>query len=226
MLERQGIKLDRSTFVNWVGRACWWLTPFEELMLCTVLASPTVFAADTTLQVLDLGRGRTETGQLWCYAVDDSPWNGPSQPMAAYVHSVDRMNERLAAHISSIRRVLQVDGYNGFEALAGSRPHASVTLTFYGSHMLRRFEAEICGRPSELRRSSRHERNRPFVEALLGWLHDQISRLSTAYDSIAWLTDVLEHVISDQTKSHETHTLLPWNWPAANTSREAEQNAA
>ncbi len=27
MLERQGIKLDRSTLANWVGRACWWLTP-------------------------------------------------------------------------------------------------------------------------------------------------------------------------------------------------------
>jgi transposase len=119
--------------------------------------------------------------------------------MAAYVHSVDRMNERLAAHISSIRRVLQVDGYNGFEALAGSRPHASVTLTFYGSHMLRHFEAEICGRPSDLRRASRHERSRPIVEALLGWLHDQISRLSTAtIDSVAHRRARARHCRSNQ----------------------------
>jgi transposase len=37
MLERQGIKLDRSTLANWVGRACWWLTPLYELLLGTVL---------------------------------------------------------------------------------------------------------------------------------------------------------------------------------------------
>src|SRR5580704_9552958 len=27
MLARQGVTLDRSTLSNWVGRACWWLTP-------------------------------------------------------------------------------------------------------------------------------------------------------------------------------------------------------
>ncbi len=46
---RQGITLDRSTLCNWVGRACWWLAPLHELILSTVLASPKVFADDTTL---------------------------------------------------------------------------------------------------------------------------------------------------------------------------------
>ena len=90
MLERQGIKLDRSTLANWVGRACWWLRPLYELMLGTVLAAPKVFADDTTLPVLDPGRGRTKTGRLWCYAVDDRPWRGPGHPMSAYVYSDDR----------------------------------------------------------------------------------------------------------------------------------------
>jgi transposase len=74
---RQAIKLDRSTLCNWVGRACWWLAPLHELMLSTVLSSPKVFADDTTLPVLDPGRGRTKTGRLWCYAVDNRPWQGP-----------------------------------------------------------------------------------------------------------------------------------------------------
>ena len=39
MLERQGITLDRSTLSNWVGRACWWLTPLYELVVGTVLSS-------------------------------------------------------------------------------------------------------------------------------------------------------------------------------------------
>jgi hypothetical protein len=31
-------------------------------------------------------------------------------------------------------------------------------------------------------------------------------------EPMAWLTDVLERVVSGQTKSHELHMLLPWNW--------------
>jgi transposase len=31
-------------------------------------------------------------------------------------------------------------------------------------------------------------------------------------DPMAWLTDVLERIVSGRTKTHELHTLLPWNW--------------
>jgi transposase len=96
MLERQGITLDRSTLSHWVGRACWWLTPLYDLVLNTALAAPKLFADDTTLPVLDPGRGKTKTGRLWCYAVDDRPWRGPGHPVAAYVYTGDRKNIRPA----------------------------------------------------------------------------------------------------------------------------------
>lgn len=323
MLERQGIKLDRSTLANWVGRACWWLTPLYELMLGTVLAAPKVFADDTTLPVLDPGRGRTKTGRLWCYAVDDRPWRGPGNPMAAYVYSGDRKNERPIGHLTGFRGVLQVDGYNGFKALAEARADVSVQLAFCWSHMRRHFydqyvsdksplaaevlvrvrtlyaiEAEIRGHSAEHRRAVRQERSRPIVEALHGWLQDQVKRVSGLSDlakamryairhwpglvvflddgrvemdtnvverairpntltrknalfagsdggakhwamamtliqtaklngvnPLAWLTDVLERIVSGRTKAHEMHTLLPWIW-AANVRSEAEQLAA
>jgi Transposase IS66 family len=41
------------------------LAPMHELLLSTVLSSPKVVADDTTLPVLDPGRGRTKTGRLW-----------------------------------------------------------------------------------------------------------------------------------------------------------------
>ena len=324
MLERQGIKLDRSTLANWVGRACWWLTPLYELMLGTVLASPKVFADDTTLPVLDPGRGRTKTGRLWCYAVDDRPWNGPGHPMAAYVYSDDRKNERPAGHLAGFRGVLQVDGYNGFKALAGARADASVRLAFCWAHMRRHFydqdaadksplaaevlvrvrslyaiEAKIRGHPAEHRRVVRQERSRPIVAALHERLHDQVPRVFAAstlaramryairhwpglmvflgdgrvemdtnvverairpntltrknalfagsnggarhwamamtliqtaklsgVDPMAWLTDVLERIVSGRAKSHEMHTLLPWTWATANASPEARALAA
>jgi transposase len=82
MLKRQGITLDRSTLSTWVGRACWWLKPLYELVVSTVLSTDKVFADETTLPVLEPGRGKTKTGRLWCYAVDDRPWTGPTHPAA------------------------------------------------------------------------------------------------------------------------------------------------
>jgi hypothetical protein len=35
-------------------------------------------------------------------------------------------------------------------------------------------------------------------------------------DPLAWLTDVLERIVSGRTKRNELHTLLPWNWNPAN----------
>jgi hypothetical protein len=39
-------------------------------------------------------------------------------------------------------------------------------------------------------------------------------------DPMAWLTDVLERLVSGQTKTHELHTLLPWNWQACSPEPE------
>jgi transposase len=130
MLARQGISLDRSTLGNWVGRACWWLTPLYDLVVTTVLDSSKIFADDTALPVLDPGRGRTKTGRLWCYARDDRPWCGPGYPAAAYIYSADRKNHRPAGHLSAFRGVLQVDGYDGFKRLAENQQDDTVRLAF------------------------------------------------------------------------------------------------
>jgi transposase len=130
MLKRQGITLDRSTLSSWVGRACWWLKPLYELVLGTVLSSDKMFADETTLPVLEPGRGRTKTGRLWCYAVDDRPWAGSSHPAAAYVYSEDRRGEHPSAHLAAFSGILQVDGYAGFGSLVQARKDASIRLAF------------------------------------------------------------------------------------------------
>jgi transposase len=33
-------------------------------------------------------------------------------------------------------------------------------------------------------------------------------------EPLAWLTDVLERMVSGRTKAHELERLLPWNWHA------------
>jgi len=310
MLRREGISIDRSTLSDWVGRTCWWLRPLYDLVVSTVLSSPKLFADDTTLPVLDPGRGKTKTGRLWCYAVDDRPWQGPRHPAAAYIYSADRKALHPTAHLAKFRGVLQVDGYSGFASLVGSRRDGSVELAFCWSHTRRHFyefhaatksplaaealarigklyqiEAELRGQPAEHRRAVRQQRSRPIVEALHTWLQEQLPRLSASsaladamryalrhwaglvkflddgrieldtntvergmrpvalarknalfagsdggaehwaiamtliytaklngVEPLAWLTDVLERLVSGRTRQHEIAQLLPWNW--------------
>jgi transposase len=80
---RQGIDLDRSTLADWVGHAAWHLRPLHERLLIRLRQLPRLFADETTAPVLDPGRGRTKTGQLWAYAADDRPWGGSDPPGVA-----------------------------------------------------------------------------------------------------------------------------------------------
>ena len=197
---RQGIAIDRSTLADWVGHAAFLLRPMHQRLLERLKASPKLFADETTAPVLDPGRGRTKTGQLWAYARDDRPWAGPDPPGVAYVYAPDRKAERPVTHLAGFRGVLQVDGYGGYRALA---EQGDVHLAFCWSHVRRRFfelasagpapiasaalariavlygiEAEIRGRSAEERRAVRQARSRPVVEAMETWLREQLALLS------------------------------------------------
>src|SRR4051794_33007283 len=200
---REGVELDRSTLCDWVGRACWWLEPLWRLLRRHVLASTRIFADDTFLPVLDPGRGRTKTGRLWGYAVDDRPWNGGTPPAVVFFYAEDRRGEHPAAPLAGFQGTLQVDGYGGFRRVLENRPPGAIRLAFCWAHCRRRFydihqatgsplaeealrqirelyviEAEVRGRPAEDRRATRQERSKPIVEALNGWLTAQLGRVS------------------------------------------------
>lgn len=197
---RQGLKLDRSTLADWVGRAAFLLRPVHAHLLQTLKRSPKLFADETTAPVLDPGRGRTKTGQLWAYARDDRPWSGSDPPAVAYVYAPDRKAERPMAHLAGFAGVLQVDGYGGYRALADQ---GQVQLAFCWAHVRRRFyelamagpapiatetlekikalyaiEAEIRGLDPEARRVIRQENTRPLVAALEPWLRGKLETLS------------------------------------------------
>jgi transposase len=197
---RQGVTLDRSTLADWVGRAAFLLRPVHERLLCVLKTSAKLFADETTAPVLDPGRGRTKTGQLWAYARDDRPWGGTDPPGVAYVYAPDRKAERPIAHLAGFRGVLQVDGYGGYKVLA---ERGDVRLAFCWSHVRRRFyelaqtgpapiasealsriatlykvEGEIRGRSPEERRAVRQARCRPLIEAFEPWLREKLAVVS------------------------------------------------
>jgi transposase len=197
---RQGITLDRATLADWVGRAAWLLRPVHERLLQNLKSSTKLFADETTAPVLDPGRGRTKTGQLWAYARDDRPWGGTDPPAVAYVYAPDRKAERPIAHLAGFKGVLQVDGYAGYRALA---ERGDVTLAFCWAHVRRRFyelaaagpapiasealtriaklyavESDIRGKSADERRDIRREKSRPLLDDLQPWLRAKLELIS------------------------------------------------
>ncbi|MEO0033974.1 MAG: hypothetical protein RIS94_3732 [Pseudomonadota bacterium] len=196
---RQGIQLDRSTLADWVGRAAWYLRPLRDHILERLRRSERLFADETTAPVLDPGRGRTKTGQLWAYARGDRPWGGKDPPMVAYVYAADRKGERAEAHLGDFAGILQVDGYGGYTALA--KRQQQIQLAFCWSHVRRKFfeladkspvatevlrriamlyviEDEIRGSTAEQRRVVRAERSRIGVNDLRQYLDARLRQVS------------------------------------------------
>ncbi len=197
---RQGVNLDRSTLADWVGKAAFLLRPVHARLLERLKASDKLFADETTAPVLDPGRGRTKTGQLFAYARDDRPWGGSDPPGVAYLYAPDRKAEQTIRHLQGFAGTLQVDGYAGYKVLAERN---AVSLAFCWSHVRRKFyelaqsgsapiatqalariaalyqvEADIRGRPPEERRVARQARSRPIIAALEPWLREKLGLVS------------------------------------------------
>ena len=207
---RQGVQLDRSTLADWVGQAAWYLRPLRDHILERLRRSERLFADETTAPVLDPGRGRTKTGQLWAYARDDRPWGGSDPPMVAYVYAADRKAERPDAHLGDFAGVLQVDGYGGYAALAKRRQQ--ISLAFCWAHVRRKFyeladsspvatevlrriallyaiENEVRGRSADERRALRSESSRVIIDDLRLYLdarNAQVSAKSRLGDAIGY----------------------------------------
>ena len=198
--ERQGVRLDRSTLADWVGHAAFHLRPIHERILADLRSSTKLFADETTAPVLDPGRGRTKTGQLWAYARDDRPWGGSDPPAVAYVYAPNRKALQPIAHLAGFKGVLQVDGYTGYRALAEK---GDVSLAFCWAHVRRRFyelaaadaspiagetlqriaalyaiEKDIRSRGTDDRRAARQERSRPILADLEPWLRAKLALIS------------------------------------------------
>jgi transposase len=205
---REGIEIERATLADWVGHVAWWVAPLAALIGGQVMAAPVLHTDDTPIAVLAPGNGKTRTGRLWTYVVDERPWQGGRAPAAYYRFSPDRRGERPRDHLALFRGVIQADAFSGYEALVRSAARSSrgppaVTHAACWAHARRKFydvfestrspiaqealrrigelyaiEAEIAGQPAAVRLTVRRARAVPLLAALHDWLGAQRRRLS------------------------------------------------
>lgn len=201
VLARQGIDIGRDTLASWVGAAAKELKPLAARLREVLLGSARLFADETTLPVLDPGRGRTKTGYAWAIARDDRSWGGTDPPAVVFHYAPGRGHEHAKTLLGDYAGLLQCDGYAAYKSLSASRADGP-TLAFCWAHVRREFydlaragpapiaeealrriadlyamEAEVRGKPPDIRRTLRQLRGKPLVEALFAWLEQQLARL-------------------------------------------------
>lgn len=203
ILARQGVPVDRATLATWVGTGAAEITPVVRRLREITLGAVRLFADETTVPVLDPGRGKTKKGYFWAIARDDRPWGGKDPPTVVYTYAPGRGAEHAEALLGGYKGIVQCDGYAAYKRLAAPAEGADpATLAYCWSHVRRGFydlarngtspiatealrriaalyavEAEIRGEPAELRQRARATRSRALVEDLFTWFATQLGRL-------------------------------------------------
>jgi transposase len=203
MLLAQGLDIKRSILAFWVGYAAAELKPVYLRLRELVLTSGKIAVDETTVPVLDPGRGRTKKGYFWAVARDDRPWGGTDPPAIAYTYAPGRGAVHALKLLDRYRGILQCDGYAAYKTIANAAGGQDIVLAFCWAHLRRQFfdiakdgdapiasealeriaalyaiEKTVRGQSPELRRAMRQEQSRPFVVALRTWLEHQLARVS------------------------------------------------
>lgn len=204
---REGVEIDRSVMAGWVGHMAALLEPLAERIARHVRAGPAVHADDTTVPVLDPGRGRTKTGRLWAAVRDERPYGSTAPPAAFYLYSPDRGAVHAHTLLAGCKGHLHADGYAGFGRLyepdastGGPAPLIEVACwaharrKLYDIHVatqspaaekalglvrdLFAIEADIRGRSPHERVAVRQRRSAPLLADLRTFLDAMLARIS------------------------------------------------
>ena len=84
MMAAQGVDIDRSTLAGWTGQASALLDPIINRIREEGAKATKIHTDDTPVPVLDPGRGKTATGRLWTYVLDDRA-SGSATPARAWL---------------------------------------------------------------------------------------------------------------------------------------------
>ena len=75
---------------DWIGTAAREIVPVVRRMREILLASPRLFADETTMRLLDPGRGQVKKGFAWAIARDDRSWAGRDPPAVVFHYAPGR----------------------------------------------------------------------------------------------------------------------------------------
>ncbi|WP_213991517.1 IS66 family transposase [Sodalis sp. dw_96] len=113
--QRSGVDIPRSTLAGWFGAVGAALKPLAERLHHDLLQHPVLQADETTLSILDPGKGKTLRGYLWAYVTAHSA----EQAIVLYDCQPGRSGQYARDILDGWHGILVVDGYSGYQALFG-----------------------------------------------------------------------------------------------------------
>ena len=208
---RSGLEPDRSTPAGWVGKAAFHLGPVFDRLKGELKTSSTLGLDETTVRVLNPGRGKTRTGYMWTMVRDERSWSGADPPGVVDDHAPGRSGKHGEKLLEGFWGTVPVDGCAGHNRLGRpDRPGGALTLAACWAHARRgletvfdsngspiakaglariaqlyRIEDRIRGEPPATCPFVRWTESAPLMNALGVWLDEQRSRLGEKLTYIA-----------------------------------------
>ncbi len=202
---RHGVELSRATLCDWVLGAAQLLGALMPSLKAHVLGAPVIFADDTTLDLLEPGRGQTRTARMWSYVsagqIKDREGAWQVYPKAViFEFSETRESVHPIAFLADYSGYLQADDFAGYHALYRSERVIHVACW---AHCRRRFfeiaktqkppglaaealafiarlyqiESRLKARPPDERLAVRQAQTRPLLGQFKAWLEGHFPSL-------------------------------------------------
>ena len=109
---------DRTLDIGGLGgQASVLLDPIVSRIREVGLTASKTHTDDTPVPMLDPGRGKTATGRLWAYAIDDRGCGATTPSLVWYEFTTDRTGAHPQRQLANFTGYLQADGYAGYDKL-------------------------------------------------------------------------------------------------------------
>lgn len=204
MFGNQGIELSGSLLASWVGKCTKLLERVSDAIRDHVLTGKAIFMDDTTVKLLQKGKGRgknkAKTARLWVYARDERPWGSTSPPAAWYQFSTSREAKHPSQHLQTYEGFAHADAYAGYnDAYRTGRVTEMACMVHIRREFVKVFESyqlpvagEAIERIAKLyevekqarfkspegRVALRREYAKPIFDDLETWLRAQLNKMS------------------------------------------------
>jgi len=113
---RLGMTIRRSTLCGWQAALAELARPLVGRMKFLLLQSKVIHTDDTSIKMLEPGRGVTRTCKFWPYLGD---W---LHPYAVYDFTLSRQRDGPAKFLEGFHGYLQADAYSGYDRIYAGNP--------------------------------------------------------------------------------------------------------
>lgn len=122
IFKRHGVELPRSTLCEWKLASGELLAVLRAPLIAHTLASPRLHADDTTMPLIEGGRGRTKTARMWGYLGAGARQNDAGAwvehaPAVVFEFPDSRESVHPMRFLKAYEGYLQADAYSGFDAV-------------------------------------------------------------------------------------------------------------